>query len=405
MRLKKLFTLLVLGLAAAGMMFAQVTQEGKIIGRVLDNQGNPLPGVAVEASSAKLVGKAATTTDATGTYRLMALPSGSYEIKFSLSGFKTIVRQSVYLEFSQTLVLNETMETATIEEQVTVVGQSPLIDVKSTVKGQTMTKETYMALPRGRAFDSLVSTIPGVQNEDVTAGISVDGASGAENVYFADGADVTNFHLGTKGQNVVLELLDEVKVTASGYNAEFGGSMGGVINVITRSGGNEFHGDVMGYYENHSRLMQGYARTYLRQNIDDYTVWEYANNDTDYFDGGKSRDKYNRYEAVFSLGGYIIRDKLWFFASFNPTLSETSALRDFNYREGPTSTARPGCRPPRSRGCACRPATSTTSTSTGVPSRAFRATTTPSISGARKAGIIPTGRAPCPRTIRRATTC
>ena len=163
---------------------------------------------------------------------------------------------------------------------MTVVGQSPLIDVKSTVKGQVMTKETYMVLPRGRSFDSLVSTIPGVQNEAVSAGISVDGASGAENVFFADGADVTNFHLGTKGQNIVLELLDEVKVTASGYNAEFGGSMGGVINVITRSGGNEFHGDLMGYYENNTRLMQGYARTYLRQNIDDYTLWEYANNDT-----------------------------------------------------------------------------------------------------------------------------
>ena len=198
-----------------------------------------------------------------------------------------------------------------------------------------MTKDVYLTLPRGRTFDSLVSTIPGVQNEDVAAGISVDGASGAENVFYADGADVTNFHLGTKGQNVVLELLDEVKVTASGYNAEFGGSMGGVINVITRSGGNKFTGDIMGYYENNTRLMRGYARDYLRQNIDDYTIWEYANNDRDYFNNGKNRDKYNRYELVFSLGGYIIKDRLWFFLSANPTLAQTSALRDFNYRGGP----------------------------------------------------------------------
>src|SRR5512135_708584 len=313
MRLKKVLTLLVLGLATAGMMFAQVSPEGKIIGRVLDNQGNPLPGVAVEASSPKLVGKAATTTDATGTFRLMALPTGSYEIKFTLSGFKTIVRQSVYLEMSQTLILNESMETATISEQVTVVGQSPLIDVKSTVKGQVMTKDIFMTLPRGRTFDSLISTIPGVQDEPITGGISVDGASGAENIWYADGADVTNFHLGIKGQNVVLELLDEVKVTASGYNAEFGGSMGGVVNVITRSGGNEFHGDIMGFYENNRTWMQGHARDYLRQDPNDYTVWEYVNNDTLYYGGGKDRDRYNRYEGVFSLGGYIIRDKLWFF--------------------------------------------------------------------------------------------
>ncbi|MCX6573432.1 MAG: carboxypeptidase regulatory-like domain-containing protein, partial [Candidatus Aminicenantes bacterium] len=335
---KLFFILLVVCLAAVGPAFAQLTPEGRINGKVVDNQGNPLPGVSVSAASPKLIGKAVATTDAAGVYRLMALPSGAYEITFTIQGFKTLIRKGILLELSQTLALNVTLEEATVEEQVTVIGKSPLIDVKSTVKGQTMTKETYLTLPRGRAFDSLISTIPGVQNEDVSAGISVDGASGAENVWFADGADMTDFHLGTKGQNVVLELLDEVKVTASGYNAEFGGSMGGVINVITRSGGNQFHGDILAFYENNSQLMQGYSRDYLQQNIDDYTIWEYANNDTDYFNGGKDRDSYNRYELVFSLGGYIIKDKLWFFGSLNPVYYKTAALRDFNYREGPFST-------------------------------------------------------------------
>jgi hypothetical protein len=268
----------------------------------------------------------------------MALPSGDYEITFSLPGFKKLLRKNVYLALSQTMVLNETLEQAAVEEEVTVVGQSPLIDVKSTVKGLTMTKDIFLALPRGRAFDSLISTIPGVQTEDVSAGISVDGASGAENVWYADGADVTDFHLGIKGQNIVLELLDEVKVTASGYNAEFGGSMGGVINVISRSGGNEFHGDIMGFYENNRQWMEGKARDYLRQDPNDYTVWEYVNNDTLYFNGGKDRDRYNRYEGVFSLGGYILKDKLWFFGSFNPVYYQTAAKRDFNYREGPFFT-------------------------------------------------------------------
>ena len=197
-----------------------------------------------------------------------------------------------------------------------------------------MTKETYLTLPRGRAFDSLVATIPGVSNDKFTAGVSVDGATGAENTYYADGADTTDFHLGIKGQNVVLELVDEVKVTASGYNAEFGGSMGGVINVITRSGGNEFHGDLMMFYENNSRLMQGHARDYIRQDPYDYTLWEYVNNDTLYFNGGKDRDNYNRFEGVISLGGYILKDKLWFFGSLNPTFGQTKALRDFENRDG-----------------------------------------------------------------------
>ena len=336
---KKLsFILLIVCLAAVGPAFAQLTPEGRINGKVVDTQGNPLPGVSVAAASPKLIGKAVATTDAAGVYRLMALPSGTYEITFTIQGFKTLIRKGILLELSQTLALNVTLEEATLEEQVTVVGQSPLIDVKSTVKGQVMTKETYLSLPRGRTFDSLISTIPGVQNESIAGGISVDGASGAENVFFVDGADMTNFHLGIEGQNVVLELLDEVKVTASGYNAEFGGSMGGVVNVISRSGSNEFHGDLMLYYENHSKLMYGYARDYLRANPLDEYVYEYVNNDTLYFNNGDDRDKYNRFEGVVSLGGYIIKDKLWFFGSVNPAYNATDASRDFNVGEGPYST-------------------------------------------------------------------
>lgn len=329
---------LIVCLLTAGMAFAQLTPEGKITGKVIDNQRNPLPGVTVQATSPKLVGKASTTTDSNGIFRLMALPSGTYDITYSIPGFNTLVRKDIYLDLSQTLALNATLEQSTVNEQVTVVGQSPMIDVKSTTKGQVMTKETFLLLPRGRAFDSLLSTIPGVQNEDISAGISVDGASGSENVWYADGADVTDFHLGVKGQNIVLELLDEVKVTASGYNAEYGGSMGGVVSVITRSGGNAFHGDILGFYENNTRGMQGRSRDYIRQDPNDYTLWQYVNNDSLYFNGGKDRDRYNRYEGILSLGGYIIKDKLWFFASIDPSYNQTAAQRDFNYRNGPFQT-------------------------------------------------------------------
>jgi hypothetical protein len=338
---KRLFVFVLIAcLSTAGLAIAQMTQEGRIAGRVVDGQGAALPGVSVKATSPKLVGAASTVTDAEGVYRLMALPSGTYEITFALQGFKTLVRQNILLEMSQTLALNVTMQEATIEESVTVIGESPLIDVKSTVKGQTMTKETYLALPRGRSFDSLISTIPGVQNESITGGISVDGASGAENMFYVDGADITDFHLGVKGQNVVLELLDEVKVTASGYNAEFGGSMGGVVNVISRTGGNEFHGDLLAYYENNTRLMRGFARDYLRTNPEDDYLYEYWNNDTQYFRDGRNRDNYDRIEGIFSLGGYIVKDKLWFFTSVNVGYDRTNAQRDFNLREGPFSTFR-----------------------------------------------------------------
>jgi len=327
--------ILIIFLLSGISLSAQIMPEGKITGRVVDDQGTPLPGVTVEATSPRLVGKAATVTDSNGTFRLMALPSGTYEVTFNLPGFKKLIRKEIYLELSQTLVLNVTMEPAAIEEEVTVVGQSPLIDVKSTVKGQVMTKETFLTLPRGRTFDSLINVMPGVQSESIAGGFSMDGATGAENMWYLDGADITNLHYGTKGQNVVLELLDEVKVVASGYNAEFGGSMGGVVNVITRSGGNTFHGDVMAFYENNKTYMQGKSRDYLRQNPYNDDLYEYVNSDDLYFDGGKKRDPYYRVEGVFSLGGYILKDKLWFFGSINPIYSQTEALRDFNTRQGP----------------------------------------------------------------------
>jgi hypothetical protein len=323
----------------AGTAFAQLTPGGKINGRVLDDQGGPLPGVSVTATSPKLVGRSSTVTDTNGVYRLMALPSGTYEITFSLQGFKTLVRSGILLELSQTLTLNVNLESAAIEEQVTVIGQTPLIDIKSTVKGQVMTKEMFLNLPRGRSFDSLISTIPGVQKDVNTAGLSVDGATGPENMFYVDGADISDFHYGGDPQNIVLELLEEVKVTASGYNAEYGGSMGGVVNIITRAGSNEFHGDIMGFYENNRQSMQGAARTFLRRDPYRSGYWyQYVNYDDLYFNGGKDRDRYNRYEGIVSLGGYIIKDKLWFFGSFNPSYNQTAALRDFNDREGPFET-------------------------------------------------------------------
>jgi hypothetical protein len=327
--MSKRIIIAILALFMAGIAFAQVSPSAKLEGRVVDNTGAPLPGVSVEATSPKMVGKATAVTDGDGSYRLFSLPSGTYEIVFSLQGFKKLIRKDVVVQLSQTITLNATLDQAALEEQVTVIGQSPLIDVKSTVKGQTMTKEVFMSLPRSRNFDGLLSTVPGVQYEGNTGGLSVDGATGTENMWYMDGTDITQGHIGTRQQGAVMELVEEVKVTASGYNAEFGGSMGGVVNVITRSGGNAFHGDIMGYYNDHGILFQGKDRDYLRWNPYDDTLAEYVNNDDLYYNGGLNRDPYKRFEGVFNLGGYILKDRLWFFGSFNPVYSRTYAERYF----------------------------------------------------------------------------
>ena len=317
------------GLAlTASLALAQVS-SGKFEGKVTDNQRKVLAGVTVEATNPKLAGKASTVTDASGAYRLFGLPSGSYEITFSLQGFKRVVRKDVVVELSQTVNLNVTLEPAAFEEQATGVWMSPLIDVKSTVKSSTITKDVFMSLPRNRDFDGLLSTVPGVQYNGNTGGLSVDGATGSENIWSVDGADISHVHTGIRAQAAVLDLIEEVNVKASGYDAQYGGSLGGVINVITRSGGNSFHGEIIGYYENNELWMQGKSRDYLRQDPFDDQRYEYVNDDDLLFNGGKDRDPRYRLEGVFNLGGYIIKNRLWFFGSFNPVYGQTKARRYF----------------------------------------------------------------------------
>jgi hypothetical protein len=334
MKKEKLYTAFVFMMMVLFASALAQAPTGKIIGRVTDAEGAALPGVSVSCDSQRMVGIANAVTDETGTYRLFSLPSGTFSVRFTLPGFKTVTRRDIIVQLEQTITLNIQLEQSALAEEITVVGQSPLIDVKSTTKGSTMTKEVFMQLPRNRDFTGLLSTVPGVQFEGNQGGLSVDGASGTENMFYIDGTNVNNLRLGLQAQSIVMEQLDEVKVTASGYNAEFGGSMGGVVNVISRSGGNEFHGDLFGYYNNGRLWMQGKGREFLRQYpyaTSPYTKesFEYVRTDDLYYNGGKDRDDVQRFEGVFNLGGYIFKDKLWFFGSFNPIHTGTYADRWF----------------------------------------------------------------------------
>ena len=319
---KRILFLLVGVFLAGSAVFGQVT-NARIIGTVTDTEGNVLPGVAVEATSSKLVGKATTISDEKGVYRLLNLMPGSYKIRFELNGFNTTVRDNIAVALEQTLALNVSLSLGLITESIVVTGQVPLIDVKNTSKDLTMTKVMFSALPKGRDFASLVTVLPGVATESFAGGvdragasarpggISVDGASASENVFFVDGVNTTQLEDGTMSQKVNFDFLDEIQVKASGYQAEFGGSMGGVINVITRSGGNELHGDLLGYYSG-SALM-GKTRPTLRVNPLDNALAEYVN-----YEDLNGREQESILEAGFSLGGYLFKDRLWFFGTVMP---------------------------------------------------------------------------------------
>jgi hypothetical protein len=320
--LRSLGTVAVAMLLLAGVLLAQAPTAGRITGTVMDDQGGPLPGVSVEAKSPRLVGTATAVTDANGVYRLLALPPGTFTITFSLPSFSAVVREGIALGVEQALTVDIAMKPSTINEQITVIGKSPLIDVKSAARGSVLNQQTFSALPKGRSFDSLVTMMPGVQLEKgLLDGISVDGASGAENMFYVDGTDTSSLTKGTKSQEVSFDFAEEVQFKASGYNAEYGGSVGGVVNVITRSGGNAFHGELVGYYSGTD--LEGRKRDKLDFDFDDDTQARYYS-----YDEYVGRDKGRTYEFGLLLGGYLVKDKVWFFGALTPRLFNRTRTMD-----------------------------------------------------------------------------
>jgi len=322
---KKFVVLAISLLLCAGLLTAQQA-TAKIFGVVQLEDGSLVPGVSVEATSPKLVGKATSVTDENGIFRLVNLSPGLYKVVFSLQGFQTVIRENIQLAIEQTLNLKISMTLGNIEEAVTITGQVAQIDVKSTAKGMTLTKEVFQSLPKGRNFDTLIAAIPGVVQEDVLlGGTSVDGASGDENMYYIDGVNTNSLVNGTSAQNVNLDFVDEVQVKSSGYQAEFGGSLGGVINVISRSGGNEFHGEVLGYLTS-SKLQTAYRDeldTAQLNTTGPGAVFYYS------YEDYVGTDDWNKIEGGFNLGGPIFKDKLWFFGSFMPSYYNRDRLLNF----------------------------------------------------------------------------
>ncbi len=322
----KFFIILCLFLAVfSGALLYSQEITGELNGKVLLEGGAALPGVRVMATSTNLVGKKVTITDDTGAYRLPMLPPGTYKLTFTLEGFKTVVRDKIVLEVGKVLKINIVLQTGELEETVDVSGSAPLIDVRQSSTASNITKETFAKLPKGRNFTSVMANQAGVNKEGrghhhgSGENYFFNGASSAENTFFVDGTNTTSLTSGNSGQRVDMDNVEEVQIKSAGYSAEYGGSMGGVISVITKSGGNEFHGDLSFYYD--ADWLRKKDRAPLIRDFDDKNRLIY--------DEGRLKDKYQRLEPSLSLGGYVLKDKLWFFSNFSPSFAKTK--RKYRY--------------------------------------------------------------------------
>jgi outer membrane receptor protein involved in Fe transport len=327
MRFKMLGALLVVLLAAPGAIAQE--QSGSLQGTVKDSQGAVLPGATVDARNPATGANTTVTTNASGVYRFPALPPGNYELAASLQGFTAGKPLAVIVELGKNLTVDLALSVAGLAEAVTVTAESsPLIDTKGNATLASMTKETIARMPKGRDFTSILRQAPGAQEESKSGGTQIDGASGSENRYIIDGMDTTNLQTGVSGKTMLLDFVDEVQVKTSGYNAEFGGATGGVINVITKSGTNGFRGSAGTYYQNDG--FRGKRRPFVRFNPFDSNLAE--------SDLVNPDDTWAYYSPTGDIGGPIFRDKLWFYGG--GAYTKTNNERDATFRTDASKTVR-----------------------------------------------------------------
>ena len=298
-------------------------QTGSIFGTVRTEEGAAIVGVKVTANSAAVIRPIITRTNDRGYYVFPALPIGTYTITFEADQYQGMKQENVTVNLGNQLRFNQVMKTGNVgEEIITIDGEAPLVDVKSTDTSMNISKELFNSLPKGRNFASLVALAPGASDEGRFGGIMIDGASSSENVWVIDGAGTNDLIGGRNAQGAVFEFVEEIQVRSGGYEAEFGGSMGGVVNVVTRSGGNEFHGSINGYWS--SDKFNANPRKSLRRNP--------VSENVEYFTYPKT--PYDRYDIGGSLGGFIIKDRVWFFGSYMPWYEDLEKTVNFIDEEG-----------------------------------------------------------------------
>ena len=286
----------VAALAVAPSAFAQRT-TGTLAGTVTDESGAVLPGVTVSLKGEMVVGTQTTQSGPQGLYRFGALPAGTYDVSFSLTGFSTLHRSGLRVPVGSTVEANVSLKVSQMAEEVTVTGEGAVVDTTTNQVSTNYDKEWVRNAPVPRfTFFDLINAAPGVNQAQTGDSRSTSlGSAGNENSYQLDGTDFTAPLTGAAWPWPNTDAIEEIEVLSLGAPAEYGNVQGAVFNVVTRQGSNTFHGDVNFYFQS-----------------DGLT----GRNTTEAEDGGLpyTRDKYN--DATFHLSGPIIKDKLWFYGSY-----------------------------------------------------------------------------------------
>jgi hypothetical protein len=352
----------------SSLVFAQETTAG-LQGTIKDTTGAVVGGAHIEVTAANLVGNKAQDTDAAGYYRFANLPPGSYTITVSGKGFKTVKRGGVVLEVGHLPTVDIMLEVGAAAEVVEVTSAAPIIDVTTETTQTNITQDVVQDVPHGRSFQSVIQFAPSARNEPLMGststngsggnapgsttngsdhGFSVGGASDAENSYLVEGQQTANLIGGYSHTNVPFDFIQEVQIKSSGIEAEHGGALGGVVNVIMRKGSNGYHGSIFGQFENDTLdgSPNAYSR-YVPSGAGSALLSPGAPGGATkgYIDAASQNYQPIRPHSSdifpgFTFGGPILKDRMYFFVGFNPEWNNTE--RKVHYPAcDPSGTPRP----------------------------------------------------------------
>ena len=322
-----LFTLL---FALASVAVAQET-TGSIEGVVKDSTGAVVPGitVTVRSTGTSAAFRRKVTTKSDGSFSIQQIPPGTYRaVSAEEKGFGSATVNNIVVSLGKSSL---------VEVVVQAGGAQATVDINATDSRQIDTTDQKIqtnigqreieSVPKGTNFTSLLKIAPAVRSEPLAGGFQIDGASGSENSFVIDGQEVTNFRTGTlnANNNLPFQLIQEVQVKSSGFEAQYGGATGGVINVVTKGGNNEFHGEAGISFD--PRKWRGDNRGITQRFTDGG-----GNLQRELFQSPK--DTGTNFFPSVSLGGRIIKDRLWFFGSYTPQFIERDrTISSFNQRD------------------------------------------------------------------------
>jgi len=315
-------TAFLVGLLLVSAVAGAQERFGSLAGTVTDSTKAAVPGATVTATNKETNAQRVAVTGSDGSYRVPDLDPGRYSVTIELQSFQKVVVDDAIVFLGRTLTVDAELRPGVLTEVVSVTSDATrTLDLGSVTLSHNVTSEEFDRLPKGRSFQSIAMAAPGVNSGEVEGGFQVNGASSAENVFTVDGVATNSLIYGSSRQNTVFEYLQEVQVKTGGIDAEYGGALGGVISAVTKSGGNTFSGEAHYYYIGNA-LGSSPVKRLVLDPVDFNTVG--------YFDDDKPVNNQN--EVGGSLGGPIVKNRLFFFGSVSPRVVRRT--NDYRFSNG-----------------------------------------------------------------------